>query len=312
MALPLKGKYNIYTMERKLPLLLVLAFVWTFSCSAQDDLMKMAQGETKDADPITIATFKSTRLINQPTLECLGERTLDVRISHRFWDVSSGSYNAFGLDGPASIRIGLDYSYEGRLMAGIGRSSYEKLYDGFLKYRLLRQTESGSMPLSVTLFTSAAYTTQEDPNKAATGYDKYYYSTDRFSFAHSIMVGRKFSSAFSMQVSGYLVHTNLTNYIGDKNDMVAVTGLFRYKLTRSFSITAEYAARVTEYNADPSKKYYDSAGVGFEIETGGHVFQLNVSNSFGMVETQYIPYTDKSWSDGGVRIGFNISRVFHL
>src|SRR6185436_2451137 len=96
--------------------------------------------------------FKSTRLINQQTLESVGKRTLDFRISHRFGPVNSGSYGAWGIDGPVNIRLGLDYSFDGRLMFGIGRTSVDKIVDGFLKYRLLRQTTDGKMPVSVTLF----------------------------------------------------------------------------------------------------------------------------------------------------------------
>src|SRR5438874_1259013 len=129
-------------MKTQLPLLLIFSFIISHSCTAQNDIMKMAEAEKKEGSEITLATFKSTRLINQPTIECVGPRTLDFRISHRFGLLSSGSYNAYGIDGPANLHLGLDYSYNGRLMLGIGRSSdVSKLYDGFLKYRLLRQTE---------------------------------------------------------------------------------------------------------------------------------------------------------------------------
>src|SRR5207344_758691 len=114
-----------------------------------------------------------TRIINVHTVEVLGPRTLDFRISHRFGTVNSGSYNAWGIDGPANIRLSLEYSFDGRLMFGIGRSSYDKMVDGFLKFRLLRQTTDNSMPISATLFAGAYYTAIKDGNAEANGYDKY-------------------------------------------------------------------------------------------------------------------------------------------
>src|SRR4051812_36420491 len=130
------------------------------------------------------------RLTNQSTIKNLGERTPNFRIYHPLVTIKKGSYHTRGIKGSAKMHIGLDYSYDGRLMAGIGRSSYiTKLYDGFLKYRLLRQTDDGKMPASVTLFTSAVYSAQKDA-KTPSGQDKYFYASDRFSFAHAIMVGR--------------------------------------------------------------------------------------------------------------------------
>jgi len=299
-------------MKKKFTSALFILSLGTLLCYAQDDLMKTAQAESKPVDDVTLATFKATRLINQPTLECLGPRTLDFKISHRFGTINSGSYNAWGIDGPANLRLGLDYSYDGRLMIGIGRSSAaSKLYDAFLKYRLLRQKDNGKMPVSVTLFTSIAYTAQEDQTQSATGQDKYFYTTDRLSYAHEIIIGRKFSSKFSLQASGFLVHNNLVQNTGDKNDIYLLAGAARIKLTKSFSLTAEYAYRLNEYTTTP-EKYDDSVGAGIEIETGGHVFQIFVTNSFSMSETEYLPFTSSVDNGGGLRVGFNISRVFHL
>jgi hypothetical protein len=296
-------------MKKQLSLLFIFSFIGIY-CFAQDDLMKMAQLDAKPDNNITIATFKDSRLIDQQTLECLGPQTLNVEISHRFGQINSGSYNAWGIDGPANIRIGLDYSYDGRLMAGIGRTSDEKLFDGYLQYRLIRQKDDGSMPVSVTLFTSMAYTTLQNLSGEP---EIYFYESDRLSYAHEIMVGRKFTPRFSLQLSGYLIHSNVTQNIGDKNDIYAIGGATRYKLTKSFALTAEYAYCLNNYYATvPNVHYYNSMGVGFEIETGGHVFQILLTNSFGLNETEFVPFTTASWSNAGIRVGFNISRVFHV
>jgi hypothetical protein len=265
--------------------------------------------ETDSSGELTIATFKSTRIINMHTVETVGKRTLDFRISHRFGNFNSGAENFFGLDGGANIRLGLEYSYDGRLMAGLGRTSTGKLFDGFLKYRWLRQRDDNKMPLSVTLLSGLFLTHEKDPLKEIRGFDKYEHFSNRMSFVYEIILARKFSRNFSFQLVPYFVHYNLVEKITDLNDMYGLQGGLRYKFTKRAAITAEYAYRFNDYARED---YYNSLGIGLEIETGGHVFQVHVTNSFGIVENQFLPYTDTKWDNAGIRIGFNISRVFTL
>jgi hypothetical protein len=301
---------------RKLTFMYSLKYLITalflISCSvlvAQDDPMKILEQEETKVNPLTIATFKTTRIINMHTIETCGKRTLDFRIAHRFGPVNSGVEDFWGLDGGASIRLGLEYSYDGRLQIGIGRTSYQKMLDGFAKYRLLRQTENGSMPLSITLFSSMYYTTQKDPNKTATGIDKYENSSSRMSYVHQAIIGRKFGSKFSAQIAPYFVHYNQVDKITDLNDIYGIAGAFRFKFSRSMALTAEYAYNLNDYSRD---SYYNSLGIGIEIETGGHVFQMHFTNSFGLAENQFLPYTNNKWDNAGIRLGFNISRVFTI
>ena len=291
---------------------LIAFYILVFSLSslkAQDMLSSIDTTSVGEKD-FVIATFKTTRLVNQHTLETVGRRTLDFRISHRFGAINSGSYNAWGIDGPANIRLSLEYSPDGRFMFGIGRSSFEKMADGFLKFRLLRQTTNNSMPFSLTLFAGAYYTALKDGNKIANGYDKYEHLSSRFSYCYEMMFGRKFSSRFSLQVAPWFVHYNLVEHITDKNDSYGVSSLFRFKFTKRAAITAEYAYRINNYSIET--KYYDSMAIGYELETGGHVFQIHFTNSFGIVENQFFPYTNSKWNNAGIRLGFNISRVFTL
>lgn len=269
-----------------------------------DDLMKEAEGKPKKE--IASATFKTTRLVNFHTVEVLGKKCLDFRISHRFGDFNTGTYNAFGLDGSANIRLGLEYSHDGRFMFGIGRTSNRKMIDGFVKYKLLRQTTDNSMPITVTLFSSMFNTFEK---AQINGVNKYRLVYDRFSYCNEIMVARKFSPKFSLQFLGAMVHYNLVDDVTEGNNCY-VTGLIgRYKFSTRQAITMEYGYRLNKYS---NTKYYDSFGIGYELETGGHVFQLHFTNSFGLTENQYFMYTSSSWSKWGIRLGFNISRVFAL
>ena len=265
---------------------------------------------TNNRSNLTISTFKATRLIDQHTIEVLGKRTLDFRISHRFGPINSKAYNAWGIDGPANIHLGLEYSFDGRLMIGIGRTSYEKMTNAFLKYKWFRQTDDNKMPLTITLFTGIYRTALKVDNSPTSGFNKYQYSADRLSYCFEIIAARKFNSNFSLQINPWFVHYNLVDNINDRNDCFGVSGAARFKFTKRSAITIEYAYRINNYSIEV--KYFDSMSIGYELETGGHVFQIHLTNSFGITENQFLTHTDSKWNDMGIRLGFNISRVFSL
>lgn len=298
-------------MKLKSILIGILAFASGLSLRAQQDSTDLLGliGGLEEQPSFAIATFKGTRLINFQTLEVPGNRTLDFRIAHRFGSFNDGGYNFWGLDGGASIRLGLDYSYDGRFAFGIGRTSIEKTYDGFLKYRLLRQGDKGGQPLSLTLFSGAYYTSIKDPNAQANGFDKYEKRSSRLSYALQAIIGRKFNERLSLQVAPTLIHVNLAEELTDKNDAVIIATAARFKVTQRTAITAEYGWRANDYT---QTKYYDSFGIGVDVETGGHVFQMHFTNSLGLVENQFFTRTSTRWGNAGVRLGFNISRVFTL
>jgi hypothetical protein len=292
---------NIY-----ISLLALIASTTIAYAQSPDDLLNMVAEKPKKE--FATATFKTTRLINFHTVEVLSKRSLDFRISHRFGDFNSGAYNAWGVDGGANIRLALEYCHGSRLMFGVGRTSGKKIADGFLKYRLLKQTtKGGGMPVSVTLFTSVYHTFMQ--NVIIDGVNKYQTIPDRLSYCHQIMIGRKFNSRFSFQLTGAMVHVNLVDKINDKNDCFVIGGVTRFKFAKRQAITVEYGYRLNKYSKE---KYYDSFGIGYDLETGGHVFQVHLTNSFGLTEDQYFMYTNTSWENWGIRLGFNISRVFSL
>jgi hypothetical protein len=279
-----------------------------FRVNAQDDLLSMIGDPEAEHGPV-YATFKGTRLINFHTIEVPGERTLDFRIAHRFGTFNTGGYNFWGLDGGASIRMSFEYSYDARLAFGIGRTNVDKTFDGFVKYRLLRQTDDSKPPVSVTLFSGIYATSLKDADDGLLNVNKYEEFSSRLSYCHQIIVGRKFSDKFSLQIAPTLVHYNLADDIGDKNDVIIVAAAARYKLTQRMAITAEYGWRANDYS---KQKYYDNFGVGLDIDTGGHVFQVHLTNSLGLTENQFFGRTTDSWGDKGMRLGFNISRVFTI
>ena len=272
---------------------------------AQDDLMKMLDGE-KNAPIYTTATFKSTRIINGQSIETIAKKHLDFRISHRFGAVNSGFDNLWGLD-ESRIRIGFEYGITDRLMVGVGRSSYQKTYDYFVKYKLLRQSNQRWHPVTITAF-AGAYTNTLPTSPSM----PFYNNLERQTYAGQLLIARKMSEKFSLQISPTFIHRNKTETAIDENDVYALGIGGRFKLSKRVSFNADYFYTLkqlgTAYIRDPT--YKDCLSVGFDIETGGHVFQLHFSNSRGMIENQFIAATPGTWSNGDIFYGFNISRVF--
>jgi hypothetical protein len=277
-----------------------------FGIYAQEDLMNLLNESIPKEINFTTATFKSTRIMNGHSIERMPPGQLDVRISHRFGLINSGVYEWFGLD-QANMHFSLEYGLFKWLMMGVGRGSYEKTFDGFAKFTLLRQSSGAKiMPVSVSLFSSVAIKSLKwsDPSRT-----NYFYS--RLSYVTQVLVARKISQGFSVQLTPSYVHRNLVATELDPNDLFAIGAGGRMKLTKRLSLNAEYY-----YLANPKKymsqQVYNPLSVGIDIETGGHVFQLLLTNSLAMIEKGFIGETTGSWGKGDIHLGFNISRVFTL
>jgi hypothetical protein len=269
---------------------------------AQDDLLSLVdKTDTLKKERVTNA-FKSSRVINGHSMEFLGKGVLDFRILHRFGDVSSGISNLFGLD-QASMRIGLDYGLLNNLTVGFGRSNIGKELDGFIKFCPVWQTTgSGSFPFSIVLVSGVTLGTQAWADTTR----KNYFSS-RMAFYNELILGRKFNERFSLQLSPVFVHRNLVEIAAEENDVYALGIGARFKLTKRIAFVADYHYIAKGLDKDV---YKDPLSVGFDIETGGHVFQLHFSNATGMNEKAFITNTTGDWGKGEVRFGFNLSRVF--
>lgn len=269
---------------------------------AQDDLLSLvSKSDTIKRERVTNA-FKSSRVINGHSMEFLGKGVLDFRILHRFGEVSSGVSNLFGLD-QASMRIGLDYGILNNLTVGFGRSNIGKELDGFIKFCPVFQSKGpGSFPFSIVLVSGVTLGTQSWSDTSR----KNYFSS-RMAFYNELILGRKFSDRFSLQLSPVFIHRNLVQLATEENDVYALGVGARFKLTKRIAFVADY-----HYIAKGLDKniYKDPLSVGFDIETGGHVFQLHFSNATGMNEKAFITNTTGDWGKGEVRFGFNLSRVF--
>lgn len=287
-------------------LLLIPLFLIFPGVYAQEDLMNMLNQDSAKATVYTIAAFKSTRVMNGQSIKSMPPGQLDFRISHRFGPVNYGLYEFFGLD-QSITRFGLEYGIFNWLMVGAGRGTYLKTYDGFAKFTILRQsTGARIMPVSVLLFSSVAATSVKWSNP--TGNNVF---NSRLSYVNQVLIGRKFSETLSLQIAPTFVHRNLVPTPTDPNDLFSVGAAGRLKLTKRISFNAEYYYLLNS-RKDMSQKIYDPLSLGFDIETGGHVFQLIFTNSLGIIERDFIGETTGRWSKGDIHFGFNISRVFTL
>lgn len=273
---------------------------WLMAQDEGDLLSLLGEEETTE---YAAASFKTNRVVNGHSIENTAAGVLDSKISHRFSPLNQGLYDIFGLDG-ATIRIGIDYGITDRLMVGVGRSTKEKIIDGFAKYKLLRQsTGKRNMPLSLSYLVDAQIKTVKFSDQ--TRENKF---SSRLYYTHQILIGRKFSDAFTLQLMPTLVHRNLVETKAEKNDVLALGAAGRIKLTKRITLNAEY------YYVLPDQLRPDFTNVlsiGFDIETGGHVFQMHFTNSTDMTYKGFITETTDKWFDG-VRFGFNISRVFTI
>jgi len=279
---------------------LVLLSVASQVSFAQDYLLNMLDSGPKKPEPVK-ATFKTSRVLNGHSIENVAKRHLDFRINHRFGLLNSGYDQFWGLDF-ARIRLSLEYGITDDLMVGIGRNNFgRKAWDYFAKYKILKQTNTNSIPVSISAFASAAVDiTKIEGTKTL---------SDRTTYTYQLLIARKFSESISLQLTPTMIHRNQVETSNLKNDIFALGIGGRIKITKRTSLNVEYF-----YLLDPKKasnqSLQNSLSIGFDIETGGHVFQLHFTNSVGLIEKDFIAGTTNKWEKGEVGYGFNISRTF--
>lgn len=281
-------------------LAIISLLISVLSSKAQDDLLNMLP-DNKTPEPVS-GTFKATRIINGQSVETVAGHHLDYRVSHRFGAINLGSYQLYGLD-QGYIYMGFEYGITDNLMVGFGRSSEQKMLNLFTKARILKQKTEGGTPVSISLM--------------AEGYaDMFRYPAEdnrtelsKYSYMAQALIARKFNEKLSLQLMPTFLYRNRNNANGESNGVFAMGIAGRYKMTKRTALVGEY------YYVLPNqidKKYKNSLSVGFDIETGGHVFSLHFTNSTGMVTKQFLAETVDTWADGGVHFGFNLGRSFGL
>lgn len=305
---------------KKLLLLAPILFMLQNNAAAQDTsrvaedtsnlMSQLERNAWENKISYSTATFKYTHVINGQSVECLSAHVLDVRILHRFGPISSGLYNFFGLDySPFNVKVGFDYGISDNLMIGGAHSGYNKTYDAFFKWRIWQQSKGvHHAPISVSFVPTVAISTlkpeQIDPSvKPPTT------KIERTSYVLQILIARKFSEGFAFQLMPTYVHADNISFFHTNPNVLAIGIAGRQKLSKRVNLNAEYYYQLPDMKAPGA---HNALSFGIDIGTGGHVFELLFSNSFGLTEKQFITETSGRWDNGDALFGFNISRVFQL
>lgn len=290
-------------MKQLIRSFIVLSLLMSINFPSEGQELMDVFGEEEPTTQFASATFKTTRVVSGHSIENPANGVLLFTISHHFGKINSGAYDFFGLD-QATIRLGLEYGINDFLSVGIGRSTYQKTIDGFIKAKLLRQSKGvRNFPLSITAFSAMDLFTLKWQDTERTNY-----FTSRLSYVHQLLIARKFNKNLSIQLTPTYIHRNLAVET-NTNDNFAVGIGGRYKLTKRLSMNVEYFHNLPGYIAD---NFENPLSVGFDIETGGHVFQLHFTNSQPMFDRALITETMGKWGNGDIYFGFNISRVFTI
>ena len=268
--------------------------------SPTDSLLNSLGGETKDAP---VAIFKASRFILSQTTETIKKKNLNFLIIHRFGDFAGsqgGGQTYFGLDDVADVYLGFEYGVTDNLNVDIGRTTIGGLADLEVKYALLHQTTSGSSPLAITVIGETG----------VRPYGQYDAFPDRVSYFAQALFARKFSPGFSLQLAPSFVRNNeaLPFVVGSELSFVSLSATARFKITNHMGFLIDYAHPFSSFRN--GNGFSDPLGFGIEIETGGHVFTINVTNAKAISEINYLSNTTSSYSRGQYRVGFTISRIF--
>jgi len=283
-----------------------MMILWPYAGMAQEDLLDLLESEMKPSREFIDATFKSTRVINCHSVERMQAGDLDFRVAHRFGMLKGGLEEFFGLD-ESSSHVSLELGITDWMMVGAGRATYDKMFNGFVKLSPLRQARGKwPVPFTVSFYLSAMGTNKTFPDPS--------WEVDRqhrMSYCTQLLVARKFTPWLSLQVSPTWVHKNMVALPEDPNRLFALGMGGRLKFTPRTALTVEYFKVYNrELLSGPTR--YNPLSVGVDIETGSHVFQIFLTNTFAIVENGFIFETTRSWSRNEIHLGFNITRVFTI
>lgn len=265
---------------------------------AQDNLLSLIKNEE---EPVYASyLFKGTKIVNGQSVELPGKGVLQFNIQHRFGPLNSGIYNLYGLDF-SQVRLSFDYGLNEWFAIGVGRSSSLKKIDANFKARIKRQIAKG-FPFTIAL-NSIFYLNQWE---YAEKNQEIFVFINQISYANQVLIARKINRNLTLQISPTLVHYNVVQIQNEPNDKYSLGIGGRQKITKRVSLNAEYFHQLND------KRNNDVLSLGFDIETGGHIFQLHLSNSPTMIDSEFITKTTGEWLKGDIYFGFNISRVFTI
>jgi len=301
-------------------LLALLSF--SFAAKSQEDLLKLVD-TTKNTPQKSLPTWKDVKLINVQTTKTIDPGVMQFVILHRFGNMggegNGGFHTLGGFDVASDIEFAFNFGITKNLMIGVSRSKQQELIDLDVKYKLL--TQSSVMPISLALYGDAGIT----PELNTTFYNGADSSTsrnlmDKVSYFGEVIIDRRFGSHFSLELLGGAQHRNYLlasvnpdNGASDMNTIPFAAAGGRIMFNKHSSLVFDYYYIISQYRMNNTvNAFHNPVSIGYEVETGGHVFEVNFSNASFLDENNLIPYTHDNWLRGGFKLGFSISRVFNI
>jgi len=285
-------------------IILFFFLIYSNFIASQNNLFSLINEEEKVI--FTSYIFKGTKIVNGQSVELPANGVLQFMIQHRFGPLNSGNYNLYGLD-YAQVRFSFEYGYKDWLSLGLARSSVSKVIDGNLKVRYKRQQSGKNIfPLTIVSHSAVYFKQYTEIEINSTDFNL----INQLIYANQILIARKINRNLSLQLTPTFLHFNaIENNVVNKenlNDNISIGIGGRQKITKRISINAETFIQL--YN----QRNNNIISIGFDIETGGHVFQLHLSNSPSMIEPIFVTNTTADFFRGDIYFGFNISRVFTI
>ncbi len=278
--------------------LISLILCFPIICLSQDDLLE--EIDTEAEDNFVTAAFKGLKIVNFESTKLVAKKELTFVVAHRFGSLENGIDTFFGLD-DAVTRLNFIYGLSDAINISFSRSSFQKIYESAIKYRLIKQKENGSL-FTVVGYNSILINTALD--KA--NFPKLEF-TDRIGYTTQVLISRKINSNLSLQLAPTYFHDNFVLDNNQDNSQFVLGLGGRYKLTKRWSINTDYGWHLNRSSTNPFKNPFS---IGFDLETGGHVFQLHFTNAQAMNANGFLGQATGDWSDGDVYFGFNLSRRF--
>ena len=280
-------------------ILLILVFLLSSSLCAQDDLLDEIDQESPE-DNYATATFKGLKIVNFESTKLTAKKEFTLVVAHRFGTVKNGFDSFFGLD-DAVTRLNFIYGINDWLNVSVSRSSFQKIYEGAIKYRLVKQKKGGS-PFTIVGYNSFLINTAlDEANLPKLEFE------NRLGYATQLLIARKFNKNLSLQLIPTVFHDNYVQINDQDNTQYALGVGGRYKLTKRWSINMDYGWHLNRSDNSP---FNNPLSIGFDLETGGHVLQMHFTNAQGMNTNTFLGQSTGDWGDGDFFFGFNLSRVF--
>ena len=283
-------------MKNYIKLFIVLLIFPLFVVAQEEEPEK----EEKVKEKVERPAFESSFIIDNPTNVLFSKNTLEVQMSHRFGLITGGENDLAGIWAPSNIHIGASYALHERLTVGGGITKFDRLLDLNWKVALLRQTRSNTMPVSVSYYGNWVVDSRRKENFNLT--------QDRYSFFHTLIIAKRFNQMISLQVAPSWSRYNLVARTM-RNDMIAISGGGRIKISPQTAIMFDYTQPITEFIKDNP---HPGISVGFEFATSAHAFQLMIGNYNGIIPQKNIMFNQNDYFKGDVLIGFNITRLYNF